>query len=689
MKLLALIAFLWLSLAWAWPLDAVHPDSTRDLLMARDCWERGLCVTSGPQSSAVGLHQGALWLDLLALFRRLGATPLAVGLGRALAQAAAIAVFARHTARPVAAPLLLIAAVLAAPVVIWAPTLQLPLALAATALGLRWLQRPAPALTLLTGALFGLTVDAHLAGWPLLLSFCALALQAGALRQTVALFASAVAVTLTLSPQTWQEAARLLLAQPRLWVWALALPALLAMARLTVRLGAAPQVALVGLFACALLGRAHQFELRYLVPWLGALALTASALLQRPRWLLAAAWLGALGLVAVHGGLRPTTTYTAVAALARDVARAGIGWPDILWRLRGPHAGPLAEATAVYLPAGRGAPGELVLAPAPLAVGSEPSWQLQPSRVAPKATEVCSQAATERACRPLRLVFGDVHPASPFADRAWPHVLPLTPGAEWVSLRLPLRPGPPTAFSIARDATDHGCDWRFAGQAEMLVAPSTAADMLLTCRVDPATARLPDLARLLPALNERALVPFEAPEKQPGGEGAPHPVGEKSNDFDAPESSGPAEVTPPAAVPPVVSAPAVLRPDAGPKFAHVAALLAVAATESGEPDIAVTATGATITWPDRGAVVLTRSAAPPYFAVVAAPSAAARAGRVRAALARVFTTDPWRVPRPPPPPIPDHARPFGVAAGLALLGLAAFLLALWRTCDTPATPLPQ
>ncbi len=43
----------------------LHPDTARDLLLARDCIERGRCATEGARSSFLGLVQGDVWLRFL------------------------------------------------------------------------------------------------------------------------------------------------------------------------------------------------------------------------------------------------------------------------------------------------------------------------------------------------------------------------------------------------------------------------------------------------------------------------------------------------------------------------------------------------------------------------------------------------------------------------------------------------
>jgi len=66
------VVALWLT-ARAPPL---HPDTNRDLLLARDCLESGLCL--GPSTSFGGLQQHGGWTRLLAALRGLGLEPAGV-----------------------------------------------------------------------------------------------------------------------------------------------------------------------------------------------------------------------------------------------------------------------------------------------------------------------------------------------------------------------------------------------------------------------------------------------------------------------------------------------------------------------------------------------------------------------------------------------------------------------------------
>ena len=91
----ALIALTWVVLRANWPIDAIHFDSNRDLLIARDCYDLGRCDGHGPPTSFAGLFQGVLWNNALGLFRWLGASPKAIGIGIAGLYALVIAASAR------------------------------------------------------------------------------------------------------------------------------------------------------------------------------------------------------------------------------------------------------------------------------------------------------------------------------------------------------------------------------------------------------------------------------------------------------------------------------------------------------------------------------------------------------------------------------------------------------------------
>ena len=141
------ILAIWLLLAVLWPQDAIHPDSTHDLLMVRDCLELQRCDTAGPMSSWHGVHQGALWVNGLALARSLW-TPLGTALFLTLLNAIAIVVtadwlHARSTHAQSTLPLLVATALGTTSVVLVMPTALWPLVLVSSCLFLQLLETPA------------------------------------------------------------------------------------------------------------------------------------------------------------------------------------------------------------------------------------------------------------------------------------------------------------------------------------------------------------------------------------------------------------------------------------------------------------------------------------------------------------------------------------------------------------------
>jgi hypothetical protein len=60
------------ALLWLADPPPLHPDSSRDLVLAADCALDGLCTTVGANTSHSGIYFGALWVDLLAAARLVG-----------------------------------------------------------------------------------------------------------------------------------------------------------------------------------------------------------------------------------------------------------------------------------------------------------------------------------------------------------------------------------------------------------------------------------------------------------------------------------------------------------------------------------------------------------------------------------------------------------------------------------------
>lgn len=189
---LAAAVGLWLT-ASAPPL---HPDTTRDLLLARDCLRSGVCL--GPSTSFGDLDQHGGWTRLLAGLRGLGLGPVGIHGVLIAANALGAGLLAYVAARRLALPFAALAAALAFSWLVWCsgfpilwnPTLS-PLAhalLIAGALERRWW---------IAGLLGGLgavgAIETHVAGVvalaPLVLALRALADRPGrALAVAVGLF---------------------------------------------------------------------------------------------------------------------------------------------------------------------------------------------------------------------------------------------------------------------------------------------------------------------------------------------------------------------------------------------------------------------------------------------------------------------------------------------------------------------
>lgn len=166
---LALVFTVAVALALFFTADAppLHPDTNRDLLLARDCLERGVCL--GPSTSFGGLQQHAGWIRLLTLLRAMGLDP--VGAHRVLIvfDALGAGVLASLAARRLPLSLAAVVAAVAFSWLMWAaefpilwnPTLA-PLAYAVLYAGVldhRWA---------VAGSLAGLgavaAVETHIAG---------------------------------------------------------------------------------------------------------------------------------------------------------------------------------------------------------------------------------------------------------------------------------------------------------------------------------------------------------------------------------------------------------------------------------------------------------------------------------------------------------------------------------------------
>jgi hypothetical protein len=93
--------FLWLN--HSNPPFLMNDDSIRDQLLVRDCTELGRCHLIGAPTSVPGVHQGAVWLDLLIAVRLLGgdtATERTVVLALLAASVATLFIVVWHWLRP-------------------------------------------------------------------------------------------------------------------------------------------------------------------------------------------------------------------------------------------------------------------------------------------------------------------------------------------------------------------------------------------------------------------------------------------------------------------------------------------------------------------------------------------------------------------------------------------------------------
>ncbi len=514
LRALAHVAAVWVLLAIVWPLDAIHPDSTHDLLMVRDCLELARCDTAGPMSSWHDLHQGALWINLLALARAVW-TPWGTALFLTLLNAIALVATLRW--RQVRAPLdtltqplLLITALLATSVVLLMPTAMWPLSLVATCLFLHLLETPHSAGFAVLCVLAGLTVDVHAMAWPLVWTMSGIHWWRGRRLHALALLFLPLATSLAISPRTWELLARDFAHDPSRFRVLLGLPVAWALLRWVRHTSPQRQLAFVGLLVWLAIGVTHQFALRYLLPWSGALILALPAQVPPARVTVVFARLLVVLLCVWRIPLTVAPlTYRAVSDVAIAAQTSHLGWPDVLTGLRGPHASLLAESSALYLPLQRLGP------PRPVQV---PAARVTVSRLHLSAAQVCVGQST---CQPLNLAPGPRETSAPFVARAIPFQLPTTRPFIPLVVQIPVAAGLPTRVTVA--PTDRGthyllrpprtlrdtlqpspvqepCDWRFANGLSSVALDGTAQTLTLTC---PSLRHAGDATpRLLPGLLE-------------------------------------------------------------------------------------------------------------------------------------------------------------------------------------------
>lgn len=362
---------------------ALHVDTARDLLLARDCAIGLHCSGAGPRSSFAGWMQGALWSHLLELRELLGlglaALEHAANLALALA-AALVPLVARAIGRPANAltwALWLPATLLTIGYpTLWNPTLW-PLTL-----GLFYLALARAAHTrhlvefAAAAAAFALALDVHVGSAVLLPCFLA-AVVACAARPWLALATVAACMVVVLavdSPGAFAENGALVVRHAPVLALALALPlaaGLWARRRLAGRDATARAQAVVR--ACVLfsllalpllaLGTGHPLHARYFAP----LVTPAAILLTARTGLFARRFVHAAALALVCAGYllvwhdahdfnsRVRFRLVEVEAVAAALYDRGLDFAALYRRLRGPYAFDLLSTLAVLEPPASGA----------------------------------------------------------------------------------------------------------------------------------------------------------------------------------------------------------------------------------------------------------------------------------------------------------------------------------------------
>jgi hypothetical protein len=150
----------------------VHLDTTRDVLIARDCVEGGKCHFEGPLSSFARLAQGATWIHLLEAARWTGASVHAIeaivwglaGIAAGLVYFLAGDLHGRRGAVAAGVTFAAIVPLLVELPVLWNPSL-LPLpSVLFFAAQRTFVQRRSAAALLVAALALGVIVDVHLAG---------------------------------------------------------------------------------------------------------------------------------------------------------------------------------------------------------------------------------------------------------------------------------------------------------------------------------------------------------------------------------------------------------------------------------------------------------------------------------------------------------------------------------------------
>ena len=664
----AFILLSWLALWHFWPIDFIHFDSNRDLLIARDCYDLGRCDGHGPPTSFTGLYQGVLWNNALGLMRWLGATPKAIGLGIAWLYALVFAASARWAQgrNPRALWLLLLAGSLASmPVVLWSPTLFFPAMMLTTWLTLDWLERPRWPLALGLGLLWGVTLDLYLAGGPVLLATVALGVRARKPLQALAIVVLALLVGVAVSPGAWLGTLTFIPEHPiRVAMVVLAFAAMLVVAVRMPRLDAVAVLALAGTGAWLVIGATRLFQSRYLMPGFPALALLIAQRVPAKRtWLVGAvALLISIAFFIPHP--QRELTYSNAEALAKAMEQHDIGWPQALAHAQGDFSRLLAPTTLIFLPhAQREWRGEDVA----MDLHATERFHSVPSRMDVTHAELCRLRTGQRDCGPLQLDPTPPGSIYPMAAAVYAAVIAQLPrDVTELALRVAVRAGPAERLQLLPQfAGDTKCPWHFADGTTALELDENATEVRLTRIFTPHVC--PDgiaTSDWLPTWRETPHDPHARP------------------------------VPPP---PPVKRMTQPILPHGvEAKFARLATLLANE-MHAPEPDIAVYRESARVSWPHQSPVELRSADAPPWFQVVDAGSDVTRTGAVQRALSQVFGANPWQDADAQAQALRLERKPMWPHLTLAGLGLLVVLLAGVRVAtarrkpaaEAPHTPAPR
>lgn len=492
---------------------ALHLDTARDLLIARDCVLGAHCAGAGPRSSFGGLMHGALWSHVLELREWFGLGIAAVELfvrGMIAVAAALVPVAARQLGRPAGAitwALWLPATLFAIGYpTLWNPTLW-PVALGVLGVALLGGARTGGAIAfVVAGAALACAIDLHVSS-ALLVPFVVGVIAACSCWPVITGTAAAVVFVGVLaidSPGAFAENRAILGGHVGVLVPVLVGAALAGWmlrsrvrARAPERRAAMVAVAWCGYVALVLPALAivagKTLHVRYLAPLVTPAAILGGAwleaLLVRRGAARARVAVVSLGVAAYVAGVvldrtgNPRFRIGEVEALAPALYARGLAFGDLVRHVRGPLAYHLASTLAAFEPPdGRGVAEDgldvLVVRVERTAVPSPtpPDWtviDLGGSHVAVivayrpwvrvDTIEVCRGGAGARGC-----VRGEVeverfaqHAGMRWADRGYASL----PGAErprageTVSVRLPLRAPPGRPGRTIRLLRDE-CAWR-------------------------------------------------------------------------------------------------------------------------------------------------------------------------------------------------------------------------------------